>query len=123
MLNVTPEMLVAAHSCMEIHLLQCPMVVPKIASSDTCEGSCMLYSPTLLEAYCLFVVENVKVMNLSMARRAGVSKVGDQIASWDTGSAIGIKAVLLHPFKPLVCTADDIETIRYCYYFYLDCGW
>jgi len=53
-----------------------------------------------------------------MARGAGVSKVSDQIASWDTGSEIGTKAVLLHPFLPLVCVADDKETIRYWYYFY-----
>jgi regulator-associated protein of mTOR len=43
----------------------------------------------------------------------GVSKVSDQIASWDTGSEMGTKAVLLHPFRPLVCFADDKETIRY----------
>lgn len=44
---------------------------------------------------------------------AAVSKVSDQIASWDTNSELGTKAVLLHPFKPLVCTADDKEIIRY----------
>lgn len=43
----------------------------------------------------------------------GVSKVSDQIASWDTGSEMGTKAVLLHPFRSLVCFADDKETIRY----------
>lgn len=48
-----------------------------------------------------------------MAWGIGVSKVSDQIASWDTGSEMGTKTVLLHPFKPLVCTADDKETIRY----------
>jgi hypothetical protein len=44
-----------------------------------------------------------------------VSKVSDQIASWDTGSETGTKAVLLHPFKPLICIADEKETIRYCF--------
>lgn len=43
-----------------------------------------------------------------------MSKVSDQIASWDTGSETGTKAVLLHPFKPLICIADEKETIRYC---------
>ena len=42
-----------------------------------------------------------------------MSKVSDQIASWDTGSEVGTKAVLLHPFKPLICIADEKETIRY----------
>ena len=47
---------------------------------------------------------------------AGISKVTDQIGSWDTGSEVGTKAVLLHPFKPLVCIADDNETIRYLFF-------
>lgn len=42
-----------------------------------------------------------------------MSKVSDQIAICDTGSEVGTKAVLLHPFKPLVCIADERETIRY----------
>jgi regulator-associated protein of mTOR len=42
--------------------------------------------------------------------------VTDQIGSWDTGSEVGTKSVLLHPFKPLVCVADDNETIRYFAY-------
>lgn len=46
---------------------------------------------------------------------AGVSKISDQIASWDTGSEIGTKAVLLHPFKPLICIADEKEAIRYSF--------
>jgi len=39
--------------------------------------------------------------------------VSQQFASWDTTSEMGTKALLLHPFKPLVCVADDKETIRY----------
>jgi hypothetical protein len=39
--------------------------------------------------------------------------VSDQIASWDTTSEMGTKALLLHPFQPLICVADDKETIRY----------
>lgn len=46
---------------------------------------------------------------------AGVSKVTALLGSWDTGSEFGTKAVLMHPFKPLVCIADDNETIRYCF--------
>lgn len=41
-----------------------------------------------------------------------MSKVDDQIASINE-SQVGTKAVLLHPFKPLVCIADDQEIIRY----------
>jgi len=47
---------------------------------------------------------------------AGVSKVTEQVASRDTESEFGTKAVLMHPFKPLVCIADDNETIRYYFY-------
>lgn len=47
-----------------------------------------------------------------VALGAGVSKVTDQIGSQDTESEFGTKAVLMHPFKPLVCIADDNETIR-----------
>lgn len=42
----------------------------------------------------------------------GVSKVSDPISSWVTLSEMGTKAVLLHPFSPLVCCADEKETIR-----------
>ncbi|XP_024365360.1 regulatory-associated protein of TOR 1 isoform X3 [Physcomitrium patens] len=49
---------------------------------------------------------------ITKCQHSSVSKVSDQIASWDTGSEMGTKTVLLHPFKPLVCTADDKETIR-----------
>jgi len=44
---------------------------------------------------------------------AAVSKVSDEIASWELESEMGTKAVLLHPFKSLICIADDKETIRY----------
>ena len=43
-----------------------------------------------------------------------MSKVDGPIATrFDTKSEVGTKAVLLHPFKPLVCIADEKETIRY----------
>jgi regulator-associated protein of mTOR len=38
--------------------------------------------------------------------------VSEQVANWDTMSETGTKALLLHPFKPIVCIADDKETIR-----------
>lgn len=42
----------------------------------------------------------------------GLSKVSEQVANLDTMSETGTKALLLHPFKPIVCIADDKETIR-----------
>lgn len=42
-----------------------------------------------------------------------MSKVDDQLPTYDTESGVGTKAVLLHPFKPLVCIADEKEIIRY----------
>lgn len=39
--------------------------------------------------------------------------MSDQISSWDTVSEMGTRAVLLHPFNPIVCIADEKETIRY----------
>ncbi|GAQ83620.1 HEAT repeat protein [Klebsormidium nitens] len=43
---------------------------------------------------------------------AGVSKVSDQIASCDTESERETRTLLLHPFVPIVCIADEKETIR-----------
>ena len=43
---------------------------------------------------------------------AGEIKVSDQIASFDTESEMTTEALLLHPFLPLVCIADENETLR-----------
>ncbi|KAG0616749.1 hypothetical protein M758_5G139500 [Ceratodon purpureus] len=56
--------------------------------------------------------EKEALKGIEMCQHSSVSKVSDQIASWDTGSETGTKAVLLHPFKPLICIADEKETIR-----------
>ncbi|KAG0566271.1 hypothetical protein M758_7G048400 [Ceratodon purpureus] len=56
--------------------------------------------------------EKEALSGIARCQHSSVSKVTDQIGSWDTGSEVGTKAVLLHPFKPLVCIADDNETIR-----------
>ncbi|CAM6087832.1 unnamed protein product [Calypogeia fissa] len=45
-------------------------------------------------------------------QHSSVTKVSDQIASCDTSSEMGTKAVLFHPFVPLICIADEKETIR-----------
>lgn len=41
-----------------------------------------------------------------------VSRVSDQIASWDISPAASVGSVLLHPFLPIVCAADHKEVIR-----------
>ncbi|KAG0604073.1 hypothetical protein M758_10G142500 [Ceratodon purpureus] len=56
--------------------------------------------------------EKETLNGIARCQHSIVSKVTDQIGSRDTGSEYGTKAVLLHPFKPLVCIADDNESIR-----------
>ena len=43
---------------------------------------------------------------------SAVSKIGNQIASWDTKFEMGTKAALLLPFSPVVIAADENERIR-----------
>jgi hypothetical protein len=40
------------------------------------------------------------------------TRVSDQIASFDIDSQSTSKAVLLHPFIPIVCSADENEVVR-----------
>ncbi|XP_024383773.1 regulatory-associated protein of TOR 1 isoform X3 [Physcomitrium patens] len=56
--------------------------------------------------------EKLALKGIERCQHSSVSKVSDQIGSLDTQSDVGTKAVLLHPFKPLVCSADENETIR-----------
>ncbi|BBN00072.1 regulatory associated protein of mTOR [Marchantia polymorpha subsp. ruderalis] len=56
--------------------------------------------------------ERVALDGMSKCQHSSVSKVSDPISSWVTLSEMGTKAVLLHPFSPLVCCADEKETIR-----------
>lgn len=41
-----------------------------------------------------------------------VSKLNNQIASWDTKFETGTKTILLEPFSPIVIAADENERIR-----------
>eukprot|EP00850_Spirogloea_muscicola_P012963 SM000086S23015 [mRNA] locus=s86:21057:31095:- [translate_table: standard] len=56
--------------------------------------------------------ERAALDGISVAHHSVVSKVSDQIASFDTEAEVGSRAVLLHPFVPLVCIADEVECIR-----------
>lgn len=44
---------------------------------------------------------------------AAITKLNNEIASWDTKFETGTKAALLHPFSPIVVAADENERIRY----------
>ncbi|XP_024514847.1 regulatory-associated protein of TOR 2 [Selaginella moellendorffii] len=56
--------------------------------------------------------ERTALEGASKCRHSTVNVVTYQMATWDMNSEYGTKAVLLHPFLPLACTADDNETIR-----------
>lgn len=43
--------------------------------------------------------------------------MSDQIASCDTEAERETRSLLLHPFVPIVCIADEKETIRYDFQF------
>lgn len=43
---------------------------------------------------------------------SAVSKLHNQIASWDTKFETGTKTALLQPFSPIVIAADESERIR-----------
>lgn len=44
---------------------------------------------------------------------AAVSKLHNQIASWDTKFDTGTKTALLQPFSPVVIASDENERIRF----------
>eukprot|EP01018_Ginkgo_biloba_P000291 Gb_09312 [translate_table: standard] len=56
--------------------------------------------------------EKMTLDRIAKCQLSSVSKVSDQIASWDTSCEIGTKAALLHPFIPIVIVADEKETVR-----------
>ncbi|CAM6060131.1 unnamed protein product [Sphagnum tenellum] len=56
--------------------------------------------------------EHLALAGIAKCHHSSLSKVSEQVANWDTMSETGTKALLLHPFKPIVCIADDKETIR-----------
>ncbi|KAH7672543.1 Regulatory associated protein of TOR protein [Dioscorea alata] len=49
---------------------------------------------------------------IAKCQHSSVSKIGNQIASWDTKFEMGTKAALLLPFSPVVIAADENERIR-----------
>ncbi|XP_057866862.1 regulatory-associated protein of TOR 1 isoform X1 [Cryptomeria japonica] len=56
--------------------------------------------------------ESMTLDRIAKCQHSNVTKVSDQNASWDTGCELGTKAVLLHPFIPIVVVADEKETVR-----------
>eukprot|EP00252_Welwitschia_mirabilis_P005146 TRINITY_DN15582_c0_g2_i1.p1 TRINITY_DN15582_c0_g2~~TRINITY_DN15582_c0_g2_i1.p1 ORF type:complete len:1293 (+),score=268.23 TRINITY_DN15582_c0_g2_i1:213-3881(+) len=56
--------------------------------------------------------ERLTLEKIAKCQHSCITKISDQIANWDTGSEIGTKAVLLHPFMPIVIAGDDRDTIR-----------
>ncbi|CAI5504298.1 unnamed protein product [Closterium sp. Naga37s-1] len=90
-----------------------------VPNSGLYAWSCGHLSRPLLEAVCDAEAETRRaarekraVEGVAECRRATVSKVSDQIASFDTESDMMTEAVLLHPFLPLVCIADENEVVR-----------
>ncbi|KAK2981797.1 hypothetical protein RJ640_010314 [Escallonia rubra] len=56
--------------------------------------------------------EKFALDHITKCQHSSVSKLHDQIASWDTKFETGTKAALLHPFSPVVIAADESERIR-----------
>nr|PNR35773.1 hypothetical protein PHYPA_021623 [Physcomitrium patens] len=94
---------------------------PLLPESFIYKWSCGHFSRPLLEPYHddeeeilarREMREKEAIEGIERCQQSCASKVTDEIGSWDTGSEVGTKAVLMHPFKPLVCIADGNETIR-----------
>ncbi|XP_057971698.1 regulatory-associated protein of TOR 1 isoform X2 [Malania oleifera] len=49
---------------------------------------------------------------IAKCQHTSVSKLNNQIASWDTKFEMGTKTALLQPFSPIVIAADENERIR-----------
>ncbi|PRQ42771.1 putative transcription factor WD40-like family [Rosa chinensis] len=56
--------------------------------------------------------ENFAMEHIAKCRHSSVSKLNNQIASWDTKFETGTKSILLEPFSPIVIAADENERIR-----------
>lgn len=56
--------------------------------------------------------ERLALDGISKCQHSNVTRVSDQIANLDTDSQNAVQAVLLHPFLPIVCSADENEFIR-----------
>ncbi|MCO5592600.1 hypothetical protein L7F22_046603 [Adiantum nelumboides] len=92
-----------------------------IPSSNLYRWSCGHFSKPLLEP-CHEVDEDglarreerekLALDGIIKCQHSNVSRVSDQIASWDINPMTCVWAVLLHPFLPIVCAADHKEVIR-----------
>lgn len=56
--------------------------------------------------------EKFALDHISKCQHSSVSKLNNQIASWDTRFEAGAKTALLQPFSPIVVAADESERIR-----------
>lgn len=56
--------------------------------------------------------EKIALDRIAKCQHCSVSKLNNQIASWDTKFETGTKATLLLPFAPIVVAADENERIR-----------
>ncbi|XP_010931321.1 regulatory-associated protein of TOR 1 [Elaeis guineensis] len=56
--------------------------------------------------------ERIALDRIAKCQHSSVSKLNNQIASWDTKFEMGTKATLLLPFYPIVVAADENERIR-----------
>ncbi|WOL04841.1 regulatory-associated protein of TOR 2 [Canna indica] len=56
--------------------------------------------------------ERIALDRITKCQHSSNTKLGNQIACWDTKFEMGVKAALLLPFDPVVVTADENERIR-----------
>ncbi|XP_028556354.1 regulatory-associated protein of TOR 1 isoform X2 [Dendrobium catenatum] len=56
--------------------------------------------------------EKIALDGIAKCQHSSVTKLNNQIASWDTRFETGTKATLLLPFSPIVVAADENERIR-----------
>lgn len=56
--------------------------------------------------------EQIALDGIAKCQHSSVTKLNNQIASWDTRFETGTKATLLLPFSPIVVAADENERIR-----------
>nr|XP_018632758.1 regulatory-associated protein of TOR 1 isoform X5 [Nicotiana tomentosiformis] len=56
--------------------------------------------------------EKLAIDLIAKCQHSSVSKLHNQIASWDTKFETGTKTALLQPFSPIVIAADESERIR-----------
>ncbi|XP_043723944.1 regulatory-associated protein of TOR 1-like isoform X2 [Telopea speciosissima] len=56
--------------------------------------------------------EKIALDRITKCQHSSVSKLSNQIASWDTKFETGTRTALLQPFSPVVVAADENERIR-----------